>query len=124
MTEQNRNQYFADEEGLAGEPDSSWEDYDDHDGGSPMGLHDTTLFDQDESSAGEPYDEATGERIDNSTTDNTGPIEYVIEDDIEADDYDNDLEWLYLAALRLEEARRAAIEKEVEKKDEIEEVDT
>ena len=61
-------QYQSDLEGLAGEPDKKWVKYDGHDGGAPLGLHDETLFDQNETElGGELIDPATGRKIDNST---------------------------------------------------------
>jgi hypothetical protein len=63
-------QYIVDIEGLAGITDETWPFDDYYDQGSPLGLHDETLFDQDEDASGERFNLATGEIIDN-----TGPIE-------------------------------------------------
>ena len=69
MGEDRPHQYLSDIDGLAGEPDSSWINDDGHDGGTPLGLHDTNLFDQDESTLGaDLIDPATGEQIDNSSS--------------------------------------------------------
>jgi hypothetical protein len=63
----NRYQYQFDSEGLAGPPDFNWREniYDEE--GSPLGLHFSNLFDQNEDGSGEVYDLATGEKIDNAT---------------------------------------------------------
>lgn len=60
-TPEHDHQYQADKAGLAGVPDRTWREGDHYDHGSPLGLHDTTLFDQGESAAGSSTDEATGE---------------------------------------------------------------
>lgn len=61
-------QYQLDLGALAGAPELGWQEADHFDGGSPLGLHDTTLFDQNGSElGGELYDPATGLRYDNST---------------------------------------------------------
>ncbi len=67
MREQSPKQYQMDHLGLAGEPDPTWQSADQYDGGSPLGLHDTSLFDMNESASGSLYDEATGNPYDNST---------------------------------------------------------
>jgi len=47
-------------DGLAGEPDPNWRIADHYDNGSPLGLHFSTLYDQDTDESGERYDLATG----------------------------------------------------------------
>lgn len=105
----NKFQYQADIEGLAGEPDLVWLTEEGHDGGSPLGLHDVTLFDQDESRlGGDVYDLATGDLIDNSTSDNTGELTIFFDDSEELDD-DIDIEWyVTIRAPKLAQARKLA----------------
>lgn len=53
-------EYLVDLAGLAGEPESNRTRRQDEEG-SPLGLHDTTLFDEGSSASGELYDPMTGE---------------------------------------------------------------
>jgi hypothetical protein len=100
-------QYLLDIARLGGEPDSGWMNDEGHDSGSPLGLHDTTLFDENESQAGDQYDPATGEKYDNSTSDNTGPLSVREFDREVSDELEDDIEWWFaVASKRLARARK------------------
>lgn len=60
MSESNY-QYMLDLDGLGGVPDPSWTEADHHDGGSPLGLHFSTLFDQKSAEDGSLIDDSTGQ---------------------------------------------------------------
>lgn len=62
-----RPQYQFDNSGLAGKPVEGWQRNDHDANGAPLGLHDETLYDQDEDRAGNLHNLATGNRFDNST---------------------------------------------------------
>lgn len=67
MAKQKHYQYQLDINSLAGKPEEGWEKHTYDEGGSPLGLHDTNLFGENESVAGDLLDPYTGLPYDNST---------------------------------------------------------
>lgn len=78
-------QYQVDIDGLAGEPVFDSEPRTDEEA-SVLGLHYSTLFDEDEDRGGELVDPATGERYDNSTYPEIDGLTVVPEDELLTDE--------------------------------------
>lgn len=68
--ENNDGQYIVDRLDLIGkpDPDSDWHEIEQFDGGTPVDLHFSTLYDEPEDQSGELVDLATGEKYHNDST--------------------------------------------------------
>jgi hypothetical protein len=96
-------QYLADLDGLAGEPffDADPREDEEH---SPLGLHYDTLFDQDETEAGDRIDPATGLPYDNSSYLETEGLTVISDNDLDQSERPDMVDrWL----VRRERRRRA-----------------